>query len=227
MCGRFVQIASGNPDIPTKWAEVVRAMRAWSPAEENYNLAPTQRVAAVLDDEGAVVLRRFRWGLIPPWAKDAKAGYSTINARLETVAEKPAFRAALKAPRRCLVPMAGYYEWRDEDGGKQPYYITHANHEQLWAAGLWEPRHQFQDDNEAGSVTLITHDAEDAAGEVHDRMPVFLPADLGEQWMKSAPDEAMQLLIGAELPPLVIRKVSRKVNNSRNCGTPDMIEPVG
>lgn len=201
-------------------------MTAWTPAEKNYNLAPTQRAAAVLDDDGKVIMRRFRWGLLPHWMKDTQGGFSTINARIETVSSKPAFRAAFKAPRRCLIPMAGYYEWRTMPDGKQPYYIRHAEGEQLWAAGLWEPRHHLQDESEAGSCTIITHDAEDEAGQVHDRMPVFLPADMGEAWMTAEPEEAMQMLLAAPIPPLKVDPVSRKVNNARNGGTPEMIEPI-
>ncbi len=226
MCGRFAQLAADNPHLPTSWREIHRILSGWSPADENYNLAPTQRAAVVLDEDGKVTMKRFRWGLQPHWLKGTKGGYSMINARIETVDTKPAYRAAFKAPRRCLIPMAGYYEWRDMADGKQPYYISHKEGEQLWAAGLWEPRHDLQDESEAGSCTIITHDAMDAAGEVHDRMPVFLPADLGEAWMTAKPEEAMQMLLAAEIPPLEVHPVSRKVNSSRNRGTPDMIKPI-
>ena len=226
MCGRFAQYAAKNPHLPTSWREIHRILGSWGTEDTNYNLAPTQRTAVVLDDDGTMTMKRFRWGLIPVWVKDLKGNYSTINARVETADTKPAFRAAFKAPRRCLIPMGGYYEWREEAGGKQPYFIEHKDGEQLYAAGLWEPRHRLQDESEAGSCTIITHDAVDAAGEVHDRMPVFLPASLGEEWMTASADDAMAMLVAAEMPPLVVHAVSRKVNNARNRGTPDMIEPI-
>lgn len=160
--------------------------------------------------------------------KDLKGGYSTINARIETVATKPAYRAAWKAPRRCLVPMAGYYEWRDEDGGKQPYYIARADGAMLYAAGLWEPKHrlQEQEDDSDGSVTVITHDAVELAGMVHDRMPVFLDPSLAREWMTADSNDAMGMLMAATMPALRIVRVSRAINSSRNRGGPESIEPI-
>jgi len=114
MCGRFVQLPLFDK-TQAPWPELADDLAGIT---AKYNLAPTQRAAVVLGDGDKVELRKLRWGLIPPWAKDLKGGFTTINARVETVAIKPAFRAAWKAPRRCLVPMAGYYEWRDEAGGK-------------------------------------------------------------------------------------------------------------
>lgn len=192
----------------------------------NYNLAPTQRAAVVLDDDGSLKLRRLSWGLIPPWVKSLKGGYSTINARIETVAVKPAFRAAWRAPRRCLVPMAGYYEWRDERDGKQPYFIARADGETLYAAGLWEPRHRLQDEDSDGSVTIITRDAVDSAGEVHDRMPVFLDAELAREWMTVGTDDAMAMLRAATVPEISVSRVGRQINSSRHHGGPESIEPI-
>jgi len=114
MCGRFVQLPLFDKS-QASWPELADDLAGIT---AKYNLAPTQRAAVVLGDGDKLELRKLRWGLIPPWAKDLKGGFTTINARVETVAIKPAYRAAWKAPRRCLVPMAGYYEWRDEDGGK-------------------------------------------------------------------------------------------------------------
>lgn len=223
MCGRFVQLPVQRADqVP--WAELADELMAIT---TKYNLSPTQRAAVVLDDTGNLAVRKLRWGLIPPWARDLKGGFSTINARIETVATKPAFRAAFKAPRRCLIPMAGYYEWRDFADGKQPFYISRVDGEQLYAAGLWEPRHRLQGDDEAGSCTVITHDAVDVACEVHDRMPVFLDPALAQEWMTADPDAAMQLLLSAPVPPMQAKPVSRRVNSSRNNpGDPGMLEPI-
>jgi putative SOS response-associated peptidase YedK len=222
MCGRFVQLPLQFPER-SPWpqlAEVLATLTA------KYNLAPTQRAAVVMEDDGQLAVKKLRWGLLPFWVKDLKGAFSTINARIETVATKPAYRAAFKAPRRCIVPMAGYYEWRGEKGDKQPFYITRPDGEPLYAAGLWEPRHPLQSEDEAGSCTLITHDAVDAACEVHDRMPVFLDPALTREWMAANVEDAMAMLLGSAMPPLTVYPVDRRVNSSRNTGTPDMIVPV-
>lgn len=224
MCGRFVQLPLFDKS-QAPWPELADDLAG---VTAKYNLAPTQRAAVVLGDGDKLELRKLRWGLIPPWVKDLKGSYATINARIETVGTKPAYRGAWKAPRRCLVPMAGYYEWRDEDGGKQPYYITRADGAMLYAAGLWEPRHRLQppEDDSDGSVTVITHDAVELAGTVHDRMPVFLDPAYAREWMKGSGDDAMNMLLAATMPALRIVRVSRAVNSSRNPGGPQSIDPV-
>lgn len=222
MCGRFVQLPLFDRS-QAPWPELADDLAG---VTAKYNLSPTQRAAVVLGDGDKLELRKLRWGLIPPWVKDLKGSYSTINARVETVATKPAYRAAWKAPRRCLVPMAGYYEWREEQGGKQPYYIARADGAMLYAAGLWEPKHRLQEDDSDGSVTVITHDARDEAGLVHDRMPVFLPPDAGRAWMTASGEDAMGMLMAAPVPRLRIVRVSRAINSSRHQGGPESIEPI-
>lgn len=222
MCGRFVQLPLFDKS-QAPWPELADDL---ADVTAKYNLAPTQRAAVVLGGGDKLELRKLRWGLIPPWAKNLKGGFTTINARVETVAIKPAFRAAWKAPRRCLVPMAGYFEWRDENGGKQPYYIARADGAMLYAAGLWEPRHHLQDDDSDGSVTVITHDAVELAGTVHDRMPVFLDPGFAREWMTGSGDGAMGMLLAAPTPALRIVRVSRAINSSRNRGGPESIEPA-
>ncbi|MFD1043207.1 SOS response-associated peptidase [Pseudoxanthomonas kaohsiungensis] len=198
--------------------------------EARYNLSPTQRMALLMDDGGTLAVRKMRWGLIPPWAKDLKMSYSTINARVETVAEKPSFRAAWKAGRRCLIPMAGWYEWREQQAGgkkyKQPYYIHPHDNRTLYAAGLWEPRHRLQDEDEAGSVTIITSDAPERF-DLHDRTPIFLEADQAAEWMRASAEDAMGMLLAAPFPEVEQRRVSTRVNSSRgNPGGPDFLDPV-
>jgi putative SOS response-associated peptidase YedK len=137
MCGRFTQNFT--------WAELVSLYNLTNSAIPNlrpsWNVAPTQDVAVVLREEGGLVYKTMRWGLIPFWAKDEKIGNSLINARVETVAEKPAFRAAFKT-RRCLIPASGWYEWKTLPGLskskplKQPFYITRADGVPLTFAGL-------------------------------------------------------------------------------------------
>ncbi len=220
MCGRFVQLPLKFPErLP--WPALAGELRDTKP---RYNLAPTQRVAVVLDADGRPAVRRLRWGLLPGWIKDLKQTYSTINARVETVATKPAYRAAFKA-RRCLIPMAGYYEWSDTPDGKQPYFLSRRDGADLFAAGLWEPRHRLQHEDEEGSCTVITRDAQDEAGTVHSRMPVFLEPAVADRFMRADPDEAMQILLAAPTPPLEIRAVSRRVNGPRE-DDPSLLDAI-
>lgn len=222
MCGRFVQVG-GLFAGDTPWPELADDLQA---VPDRYNLAPTQRAAIILEADGTKAVKRLRWGLLPPWMRDLKGAFSTINARIETVATKPAYRAAFKAPRRCLIPMAGYYEWVPIGKVKQPYYIARTDGGTLYAAGLWEPRHHLQDDDAEGSCTVITQDAVDNAGIVHDRMPVFLTPDVADAWMTAGPEDAMAILQSAEVPQLSITRVSRAINNSRNPGGPESLLPV-
>lgn len=208
--GRLARVSSNDV-----WPH--RSAPSHAPRPE-YNLAPTQSAAVVLQGEGDLAVRDLRWGLVPSWMKDHKGALSTFNARVESVAPKPAFRAAFKARRRCLIPMAGYYEWRDYPDGKQPFWIHRKDGDQLYAAGLWEPRHRAQPEGEAGSCTVITNDAVDVASKVHDRMPVFLDADLADAWMAATPGDAMAMLMASEMPALTAEPVSRAVNSSRNRG---------
>jgi len=146
----------------------------------NYNVAPTQDVPIVrMEDDGKTHLRLLHWGLIPFWAKDKKIGYRMINARSESVAEKPSFRNAFKK-RRCLVVADGFYEWRKEDSAKQPYHIVMKDREPFAFAGLWESWRNKDDGSEVESCTIITTDANPTMRQIHPRMPVILgPKDHG------------------------------------------------
>lgn len=221
MCGRIVQVPFYRGQSP--WPELSDALSSTTP---NFNLAPTQRLSVVAQAEGALAVRPLRWGLLPFWVKDLKGGMSTINARIETVATKPAFRSAFKTPTRCLVPMAGYYEWKQLADGKQPFFIHRTDHLPLFAAGLWEPRHRLQEETDMGSCTVITQDAVDVAGEVHDRMPVFLDPLAIDDWASTAVEDAMAMLLAARLPALTAHPVTRAVNNARNRGGPEFLEPI-
>jgi putative SOS response-associated peptidase YedK len=190
-----------------------------------YNLAPTQSATVILD-EAEPTAASFRWGLLPHWAKDLGVGARGINARIETVAEKPMFRAAFKAARRCLIPMAGYYEWRAFPDGKQPFFIHRKDGEMLYAAGLWESRHRLQPEEEPGTFVIITSDSIDAVQNLHERMPVYLGPDQLEEWATAPPDRAMDMLLAAAVQPLTAYPVSRQVNNARNRGGPEFLEPV-
>ncbi|MBS0174315.1 MAG: SOS response-associated peptidase [Nitrospira sp.] len=220
MCGRFVQLPPQSSErLP--WPSLVPVL---SDLTARYNLAPTQRAAVVLDDDGAMDVRKLRWGLLPHWMKDPKQSYATINARIETVDTKPAYRSAWKH-RRCLIPMRGYYEWQATPTGKQPYYVALRDGGDLYAASLWEHRHALQLADELGSCTVITTNAEDEAGKVHDRMPVFIPAELVETYLHGTPVEAMTLLLSLPTPDLTTCPVSRRVNAPKD-DDPDLLTAI-
>jgi putative SOS response-associated peptidase YedK len=221
MCGRFVQTpirdasAIGFPQLVGDLLSM--------PA--SYNLAPTQRASVILDRGGGAEVSPLAWGLLPFWAKAKRLQGSTINARIETVATKPAFRAAFKA-RRCVVPMAGYYEWSvsDVDGKKDPWFI-HAS-SPLWAAGLWEDTSPMLPDGNRGTFTVITGDSSGVSADVHDRMPVWLAPGQFDDWLRVGNDEAMAMLLASEPPAMEAYRVSRAVNTPRN-NSEELLQAVG
>lgn len=211
MCGRFVQTpikAKGGFAFPELVGDLLSI-------PESYNLAPTQRASVVLDRGTGLQLTRLAWGLLPIWAKDKKLQGGTINARIETVATKNAFRSAFKK-RRCLIPMAGYYEWSvsQEDGKKDPWFI-HAD-DPLWAAGLWEDSSPLLGEDNLGTFTIITGDSSGVSADIHDRMPVWLVPAQAEEWMQSDANAAMAMLLASRTPPMEAYRVSRAVNTPRN-----------
>lgn len=221
MCGRYVTKA------------VAELERFWNTARGGiafggaYNAAPTQRLPVIHFREGERVLALMRWGLIPSSVKDAKAGANLINARGETVAIRPAFRAAFMR-RRCLVPMTGYYEWQQTPAGKVPHYIHLLNAEQFAVAGLYE-FWPGRDGKEAlESFTVITTTPNEMTGKIHDRMPVILPEDAHAQWLdpQNAETKLLQRLLQAypaeEMRAYPVRTL---VNSAKNEG-PELIEPA-
>lgn len=184
MCGRFALTTSGMT-----LAELLRLTQPPN-LEPRYNIAPTQPVAALRTPSADAErrLEMFHWGLIPSWAKDPAIGNRMINARAETVAEKPAYRAAFRR-RRCLIPVSGFYEWQEPQtkGPKQPFYIQMADESPFALAGLWE---QWQDPNGSAveSCTIITTSPNELLRPIHDRMPVILPPDDYDRWLD--PDQS-------------------------------------
>ena len=191
----------------------------------NYNVAPTQGVAAVLEEDGQRHLEVLRWGLIPPWADDPQVGSRMINARAETAPEKPSFRRAFRE-RRCLIPADGFYEWKRMNGGKQPYYIHMKEGRPFAFAGLWE---SWKDDGgpEIRSCTILTTKPNALAGEIHDRMPVILPTGSYDVWLdrESDRDELYGLLAPYPEDEMEAYPVSRFVNSPSN-NDPRCIEPA-
>ncbi|MER5449945.1 SOS response-associated peptidase [Streptomyces sp. NPDC002766] len=239
MCGRYVSARSPQELAPLFHVPDVPAKETLAP---NWNVAPTDDVWAVLEraprgqrSSDAVVereLRPLRWGLVPSWAKDVRIGARMINARVETVHEKPAFRSAF-GRRRCLLPADGFYEWQQtKDPGtgkvrKQPYFIHPEDDQVMALAGLYEywrdPAVKDDDDPAAWlmTCTIITTEATDAAGRVHPRMPLALTPEHYDDWLDPTHQNADRLrdLLGRPADGhLDARPVSTAVNNVRNNG---------
>lgn len=220
MCGRFVQTPIRDP-ASLGFPQLVGDLLSM-PA--SYNLAPTQRAMVVLDRGDGLLVQRLAWGLLPFWAKAKGLQGSTINARIETVATKPAFRSAFKE-RRCLIPMAGCYEWsvNPDDKKKDPWFI-HAE-KPLWAAGLWEDASKLLGEDNVDTLTVITGDSSGVSADIHDRMPVWLPPSHAEEWMKADADGAMKVLLASDPPAMEAYRVARAVNTPRN-NTKSLLTPV-
>ena len=212
MCGRFT-LSQQAPAIAS-----VFQLNQVPPIEPRYNIAPTQPVATVLQTSARE--RQFqllRWGLIPAWAKDATMGSRLINARAETVAEKPSFRSAFRH-RRCLVIADGFYEWRRQDGKKQPFYFRLQDGQPFAFAGLWETW-QTPDGKKIDSCTLLTTTANSLLRSIHDRMPVILKPEDYNQWLDpqiQEPEQLQPLLQPYSSEAMVSYPVSTKVNKPTN-----------
>jgi len=193
------------------------------PPVPNYNVCPTAQVATVTSDAGTRHLRPMRWGFVPHWYKAVNDGPLLINARAETIAEKPAFRAACRE-RRCLVPASGFYEWtRLEDGTKLPWYITRRDGAPLAFAGIWQ---DWERGGEAlSSCAVVTTGANEAMSRVHHRIPVILEQDDWPLWLGEAGKGAATLMHAPKEDVLDFHRVSPAVNSNRASG-PDLIEPV-
>ena len=246
MCGRYASSRKPEDLVEAFEIDKVEVKEALAP---DFNVAPTKPVYAVLqrpprDEEGDThaerQLRTVTWGLVPFWAKDPAIGNKMINARMETVHEKPAFRQAF-AKRRCLLPADGYYEWyptqqKTKSGKplKQPFFIHPADGSVMAMAGLYEIwRDPTRDDDDPQrfkwTCTVLTTTAEDAVGHIHDRMPLLVERDRYDEWLdptnSSGPDDLRKLLVPAAPGRLEAYPVSTRVNNVRNNG-PDLVEPI-
>jgi putative SOS response-associated peptidase YedK len=218
MCGRFAFYSPAEATAALFGATGATDLKA------RYNIAPTQFIAAIRSDEEAGrELTEFRWGLVPFWAKDPSIGNRMINARAETVAEKPSFRNAYRK-RRCLVLADGFYEWHTEGGVKVPYFISLASGEPFAFAGLWEHWESKETGEALQTATIITTEANRYLSQLHHRMPVVLEPDTADRWM--AGDMALLDEAATAGPALQAWPVDRKVNNARNEST-DLIDAVG
>ena len=222
MCGRYTLSTPVE-----KLAEEFDVSGQLPDLPPSYNVAPSQEVAAIVEGgDGERRLELLRWGLIPAWADDPGIGSRMINARSETVAEKPSFRRAFKE-RRCLIPADGFYEWQKTNGGKQPYHLKMRDGRPFAFAGLWE-RWSGDEEGEIRSCTILTTDANDLVGEVHPRMPVILPPETYDLWLD--PDvrdreQLLSLLVPYPTGEMEAYPVSQRVNNPSN-NEPGCVESV-
>ena len=220
MCGRFI--------IDYSWAEIrdaisiIPAAAASRNDPPRYNIAPTQQVGFLVNDDDEISVTDGRWWLVPFWAKKIPK-YPMFNARSETAHEKSSFREAFKS-KRCLIPASGYYEWtKAEDGGKDPHLIHLPDKEPFLFAGLWAHNSNL----DITSCTILTAAADPAISQLHDRMPIILAQDAWEEWITAdtAVDDARQLLGNNRGNVLVSYSVSREVNSSRASGE-KLVTPI-
>ncbi len=233
MCGRFVSASS-----PDQIAAYFDAAMSESLLAPNYNVAPTNDIYAVVDTPRGPELAVFHWGLVPAWAKDVKIGQKMINARSETLAEKPAFKSIFRK-YRCIVPADGFYEWKSRPDRlgpkgrptKQPYFIHRLDGEPLAFAGLWSTWRDRTGPDDAPrlhSATIVTTAANATMAPVHDRMPVILPASRWAEWLDPADDDLDSLgtlLVPAPASLLTMHAVSTEVNDVRHKG-PHLLDVV-
>lgn len=230
MCGRYASTRNAM-DLAASFGISADAVAA--DLAPDYNVAPTKEVFAVVerppreDKDGAPTrqLRVAKWGLVPSWAKDPSIGSRLINARVETVTEKPAFKKAFRA-RRCLLPADGYFEWWGEKGNKQPFFIHPKDGAVMAMAGLYE-FWRAPGDDWLFTVTVITTQAEDALGHIHDRMPMLVEPERWGAWLdpQRDPQGLAELLVPAAPGVLDATPVSTLVNNVANNG-PELLTPV-
>jgi putative SOS response-associated peptidase YedK len=217
MCGRFAFYS------PSEAAIALFGVSTTAEVQPRYNIAPTQFIAAIRNGEEDRELVMLRWGLVPFWAKDPSIGNRMINARAETVAEKPSYRAAYRH-RRCIVLADGFYEWVKAGDVKTPHFISLASGAPFALAGLWESWTDKESGESLQTTTLITTTANEFMTPLHHRMPVILEANTAGEWLAGSND--MLDDVAAITPPLQAWPVDRRVNNARNEG-PDLISAAG
>ncbi|MEV6242377.1 SOS response-associated peptidase [Lentzea sp. NPDC051838] len=230
MCGRYA--STKDPALLAAEFDAVDGTGDEAPGAD-YNIAPTKHVMAVVerkpaeDADGEELersIRVMRWGLVPHWAKDLSGAAKMINARAESVLEKPAYKqSAMK--RRCIIPAAGWYEWQPAEGRKQPYFMTLGDEVSLAMAGIWSV--WWKDDVPTVTCAVLTTDSIGALTEVHNRMPLLLPQDRWSAWLDPTSLDPSELL--APDPSIVealeLRPVSTEVNSVKN-NNPHLMDRV-
>jgi len=220
MCGRFA-LATEKHIL-----EILYQLEIREDLQPRYNIAPSQNILAcrLSPQHGRRELAALKWGLVPFWAEDETIGSRMINARSETVAEKPSFRDAFKK-RRLLIPVSGFYEWKKEDGAKQPFYISRKDGQPFSLAGLWERWEKGK--NPLESCTILTTEPNSLLAPLHNRMPVVVPPESYELWLDPEANSKTLHELLAPYPPdeLIFYPVSRLVNSPYN-ESPELIEAL-
>ena len=233
MCGRFVLVdwygIEQRFDLPE--ADLRNISEHYSESGDapapRYNIAPTQDVLVIRNDSSQNRAEMMRWGLVPSWAKDPKIGSRMINARSETLAEKPSFRTAYRR-RRCLIVADGFYEWKRDGKTRTPMRIMLDSGDLFALAGLWEAWKR-PDDSWMMSCAIVTTSANDLVADIHDRMPVILDPDVESVWLDSDLDDTAalsELLVPYPSERMTAYEVSRIVNSAAN-DVPECIAPIG
>ncbi|MFG6149822.1 SOS response-associated peptidase [Halobacillus sp. B23F22_1] len=220
MCGRYTLTAQED-DIRREF-DLEVPIPEFKP---RYNIAPGQKVLAIIDDGKQRRGGFMHWGLVPSWAKDQKIGYKMINARSETAHEKPSFKN-LMAAKRCLIIADSFYEWKKEDKDKVPFRIMPKNRELFAFAGLWD--HWKTEEEERFTCTILTKEANEFMKGIHHRMPVVLPKESQKHWIepvKWQPGDAAKFIEQITIDDLYAEQVSTYVNSAKNEG-PECIQPL-
>ena len=225
MCGRYSLYADYSTILER--FDIEEAAISEEDYSPNYNVAPSQQVLAVVSDGTKNRLGLLKWGLIPPWAKDAKIGYKMINARAETAAEKPSYRNAFKK-KRCLVVADSFYEWRKTEDRKIPMRIKLKSDEPFAFAGLWESW-KSPEGKTVTTCSILTTKPNELMESIHDRMPVVLSKEAEKIWLDPKIQDAEllgELLIPFDAAKMEAYEVSEAVNSPKNNG-PELIDKVG
>jgi putative SOS response-associated peptidase YedK len=224
MCGRFTNKAKPE-QIKKEFKIGNKNPNLYQP---RYNIAPSQMIEVVFEPENERILSPLKWGLVPHWAKDAEIGNRMINARAETLTEKPSFREAFKS-RRCIIPASGFYEWQKKStGAKQPFYFYLKDKEVFGFAGLWEEWIDKQTGEALETCTIITTEANEVLKPVHERMPVILKAEYYEQWLdakETKTDRIQKMLVPYRGEEMTLHPVSRSINIAE-ANSPELIVPL-
>jgi putative SOS response-associated peptidase YedK len=222
MCGRITQNLTSD-----EIAELFGAQDEIQSPGGRFNVAPTQNIVGVAERDERRVVTTYRWGLIPPWAESAKIGVKMINARAETVAEKPAFRSALRKTR-CIIPTDAFYEWQRGGAAKVPHAVVRQDGRPLALAGLWTSWRDPATEDKIRSCTIITTAANETLSPIHERMPVILPDEVWDEWLDPGNSDvpALQsLLVPSPNDWVRAYRVSTQVNNVRN-DSPELLVPT-
>ena len=219
MCGRFALTLP----VDAMASLFEAALSNDLPPRPNYNICPTNQIHTVTSEDGARRLRPMRWGFLPHWYKTENGGPLLINARAETIAEKPAFKAAVRE-RRCLVPASGFFEWtKDAEGNRLPWYIQSSKGDALAFAGVWQ---NWERDGKAHTTcAIVTTSANAPMSQIHHRMPVILAPEDWALWLGERGKGAAVLMHAPPDDALTFFRVDPKVNSNRASG-PDLIEPI-